>query len=565
MDILPTPPTHMDYYTPQHTRTERPRRERPGRTAAPAISPALLRTLGRVIVGIVLGVLAWWGISSLLGGSTTPEPTTGQPLGMAVILQSGSGSVRSATDEVLSELQAGDTADVGPGERLVLGGEAIATARLQAGTAAAGQLALGGPLALTLRTGVLELSSGRVLLQANDAAAGTRLETKHMRASLGLGGGSMVLVAGEGADMLGQETGISTVQVKRPASSNIVAELQLAFGQQADISAGAVPVPTAFDTTYLQNTWRVAALAALQTAANTPAAPAVETPTTPATNNPTTTPTAPTGAVGTAPAATSTLSAPVITTPRQGDVIPGTQQVIIEGTAPQGAQAMLVNGYRLQLFRAGQERWTYIASKQLGTLKDGSNTIEAWALDDKGLATEKATVTFSFGAAATTPTATAPATSGSSTPAAGTLAAPTLTRPALGADGTIATSANIALEGRVPAGTAAVEVNGYRLNLFKAGSTSWRYLAETGLGTMKAGRNVYRIVAFDKNNLPGAALEVVVVYTAPTAAAAPTATATATSSGALSFTGLQRITEDKMVPTAADKPAAPTNTTPEAR
>ncbi len=43
-------------------------------------------------------------------------------------------------------------------------------------------------------------------------------------------------------------------------------------------------------------------------------------------------------------------------------------------------------------------------------------------------------------------------------------------------------------------------MNDYRLQLFESGKGYWNYIAATELGTMKRGRNEYRIVARDKAN-----------------------------------------------------------------
>ncbi len=51
------------------------------------------------------------------------------------------------------------------------------------------------------------------------------------------------------------------------------------------------------------------------------------------------------------------------------------------------------------------------------------------------------------------------------------------------------------VRGYAPAGTDAVYVNGIRLNLYKAGGKTWSFRADTSLGTMKRGKNVFSAYA----------------------------------------------------------------------
>ena len=47
--------------------------------------------------------------------------------------------------------------------------------------------------------------------------------------------------------------------------------------------------------------------------------------------------------------------------------------------------------------------------------------------------------------------------------------------------------------------TNAIEVNGYRLHKYVAGSTNWNYIAATKMQTLSAGQNEYVVKAFDKD------------------------------------------------------------------
>lgn len=45
-----------------------------------------------------------------------------------------------------------------------------------------------------------------------------------------------------------------------------------------------------------------------------------------------------------------------------------------------------------------------------------------------------------------------------------------------------------------------ITVNGYRLQKFKPGSTTWYYHANASIGTIKEGTNLYHIKFYDANN-----------------------------------------------------------------
>ena len=55
-------------------------------------------------------------------------------------------------------------------------------------------------------------------------------------------------------------------------------------------------------------------------------------------------------------------------------------------------------------------------------------------------------------------------------------------------------------------------MNGYTLSLYTPNSTSWKYIASTVLQTMKRGKNVYRIVARNKDGEILDVLEYTITY-----------------------------------------------------
>jgi len=210
-----------------------------------------------------------------------------------------------------------------------------------------------------------------------------------------------------------------------------------------------------------------------------------------------------------------TIVPPTITNPAKNGQTYRTQdaQVEIRGTAPAGAAGMMVNDYKLQLFRANDTTWSYLASKQLNNLVDGKNVFNVYAIDAAGNPSAPATLTVlveagTVGVVSTgstigsTPSSAAPtqideATLPQNAPlTAGVI---TVTGPTAGTAHT-ATGSDILIEGTTSAQTASVWVNGYKLQLYKAGVTRWNYIAKTDYGTLKRGTNVYKINARDANN-----------------------------------------------------------------
>ncbi|MBT4936885.1 hypothetical protein HON22_03115, partial [Candidatus Peregrinibacteria bacterium] len=56
------------------------------------------------------------------------------------------------------------------------------------------------------------------------------------------------------------------------------------------------------------------------------------------------------------------------------------------------------------------------------------------------------------------------------------------------------------IEGKVPAKTQSVLINGYQLRLFETEKSTFTYKASTLLGTMKEGENTYKLEVIDSNN-----------------------------------------------------------------
>lgn len=215
--------------------------------------------------------------------------------------------------------------------------------------------------------------------------------------------------------------------------------------------------------------------------------------------------------------ASQSAGTPTITSPAGNGQTYRTQaaEVEIRGNAPSGAAGIMVNDYKLQLFRVGDTTWSYLASKNLQNLVDGSNVFNVYALDAAGNPSAPATITVLIeqgttgvvGGGSTTSAAASAASSAAAQIDEKTLpqnspttpGVITVTGPAAGTSFT-ATGSEILIEGTTSKQTAAIWVNGYKLQLYKAGQTYWNYIAKTDYGNFKRGTNVYIINARDSNN-----------------------------------------------------------------
>lgn len=208
-------------------------------------------------------------------------------------------------------------------------------------------------------------------------------------------------------------------------------------------------------------------------------------------------------------AAATTAGSPSIASPgKNGETVrTASQEVEIRGSAPEGTVGIYVNDYKLQLFRAGDAQWSYLASVRLNNLKQGENVFNVVAENAAGGRSAPATITIVVGEnGATTP---APGTSSSAAPSVSETTLPQndpLRPNTLAVTGPVAgTSASLSgtgflLEGSTVRETASVWVNGYQLKLYEPGKTFWNYWALPKYGTLKPGTNVYTIVSRNAQN-----------------------------------------------------------------
>ncbi len=187
------------------------------------------------------------------------------------------------------------------------------------------------------------------------------------------------------------------------------------------------------------------------------------------------------------------------------------QEIDISGEAPPNAASIIVNDYKLQLYKAGSKTWSYLASRQLGNFLDGKNTFTIYAVDKDGRKGPPVNiyVVYDPKATAAVPPSSAPPLRQNPPLTPGTLA---VTTPVAGTAAEI-DSPETVIEGTTSAQTASISVNGYTLSLYVAGKTTWNYIASKDLGTLKQGKNVYRIVSRNSNGEILDVLEYTITYT----------------------------------------------------
>ena len=199
-------------------------------------------------------------------------------------------------------------------------------------------------------------------------------------------------------------------------------------------------------------------------------------------------------------------SPPLVSSPAGGGQTYRTQrsELEIRGSAPAGTFCIIVNDYRLQLFKPGDTTWTYLASTQLSNFKEGENIFTVMSINEAGIKSEPVLLTIVLGgegegvinAGSASSGASAEVTSEEDLPKNAPLNPGSLnvTGPQPGTQFTSTGSAFL-LEGTVSTDATSVWVNGYKLRLFTPGKTFWNYIADPALGTLKRGVNTYRITS----------------------------------------------------------------------
>jgi len=199
-------------------------------------------------------------------------------------------------------------------------------------------------------------------------------------------------------------------------------------------------------------------------------------------------------------------ASPAFTSPATTGQTYRTQSTVlkISGTAPAGTVGIMVNDYRLQIFKPGDRTWTYLADTKLDNFHDGENIFKVIAINDAGKQSEPAILTIVLGGEGEGVINAGSAGSGASSEITSEEELPKnaalkpgsvqVTGPMPGTQFTSTGSAFL-LEGTNPSDTASVWINGYKLRLFSPGKLFWNYIADPALGTLKKGVHTYVINA----------------------------------------------------------------------
>lgn len=167
-------------------------------------------------------------------------------------------------------------------------------------------------------------------------------------------------------------------------------------------------------------------------------------------------------------------------------------EVEITGEVLTGIASVVVNDYALQLFKSGSKTWSYLASAALGNMKPGPNVFTVFAVDADGNKSPPRSITIVYEpVSAPTGSGYQPLLKQNPPLTPGVLS---VEKPAQGTSATTSEKETV-IEGWTSPDTASISINGYTLSLYLAGKTTWNYVASTEFGTMKRGKNVYRIVA----------------------------------------------------------------------
>lgn len=192
-----------------------------------------------------------------------------------------------------------------------------------------------------------------------------------------------------------------------------------------------------------------------------------------------------------------------IEAPADGQTVSGST-VRVQGKVGARIERVRVNGYPATINRA---QGTY--TQELAMPATETFTIRVEALDRTGVVVQQQERTVTAGAASAA-------------------ASPSIASPGKNGETVRTPSEEFELRGTAPAGTAAVYVNDYKLQLFRTGDTDWSYLASTRLGNLKQGENVYNVVAEDASGRRSAPATLTVIV----GAAGPTTPAGGTASSA---------------------------------
>ncbi len=201
---------------------------------------------------------------------------------------------------------------------------------------------------------------------------------------------------------------------------------------------------------------------------------------------------------------------------------------IITGSVSSDTEAVIVNDYRLTKYIPGSKTFEYTAKVLFKNLEVGDNEYKVIAVDKAGNKSEAATITLVLTQDVydeAQPDEEEEEDTVDTTPAATATGGVKITAPNNG-DNLATSETSFEIKGDVPAETAKVVVNGYTLQGFSEGSTTFLYRANSTLGTLEIGAlNIYTAKAYDADDeLLGSATITIDVESGVNGEGAPTIT-----------------------------------------
>lgn len=174
----------------------------------------------------------------------------------------------------------------------------------------------------------------------------------------------------------------------------------------------------------------------------------------------------------------------------------------IKGSVSSDTEAVIVNDYRLTKYVPGSKSFRYTAKVAFGNLEVGENEYEVIAVDKAGNKSSVAMITLVLPQDVYDEAQTEEdeEDTGDPTPEATATGGVKITAPNNG-ENLVTSETSFEIKGEVPAGTAKVVVNGYTLQGFSEGDTTFIYNANSTLGTLEIGElNTYTVKAYDADD-----------------------------------------------------------------
>lgn len=190
----------------------------------------------------------------------------------------------------------------------------------------------------------------------------------------------------------------------------------------------------------------------------------------------------------------SDLAKPEITTPSTLDFTTPEDSLTIRGTTSFETKKMMVdvvsggeeNTYELNLYVPGGTEWSFAVSDEAGTLNPGLNNYYFYSLDENDLKSKRSKLTVTFEGEA------------SEDDEEEELDLPPLVAPTVDTYNSGTSNEDDTGEVRVVghvSGAVEIIVDGYSLQAFEPGDTTWTYFAKESLGNLEDGENTYEVEA----------------------------------------------------------------------